>query len=69
MSKNVIEKLNEIILYKIDRNKNKIKLFGKHFIENNKDICYIIIEGEKYELKEYLFLKDIKKKETYIEIN
>ena len=44
--------LDEIkILYKIEWEKNKIKLFDKEYIENNKDKCYIIIEGKKYNLR------------------
>jgi len=33
---------------------NKIKLFDKDFINNNKDKCYIIIDNKKTELKEYI---------------
>ena len=50
-----IEQLDEIrILYKIDSRKKEIKLFDKYFIENNKDLCYIIIEEKNNDLKEYL---------------
>jgi len=50
---------NEIdIIYKFDKNINKIKLFGKIFVENNKDNCLLIIDNkilnlcEDYEIKE-----------------
>ena len=45
------------IIYKFDKNINKIKLFGKIFVENNKDNCLLIIDNkilnrEDYEIKE-----------------
>ena len=45
-------KINEIIMtYKIKENvNNKINLFGKKFVERNKDKCFIDIEGNKSEL-------------------
>ena len=52
---------NEITLkYKIIDEK-KIKLFGTKFIENNKDICYFIINNEEKELEEYYSLDENKK--------
>ena len=47
---NIIE-----IIYKISKtDKNKIKIFGSRFVENNKDKCKIIYEEKEYELKEHL---------------
>ena len=44
---------NEItIRYKVN-NKNKIKIFGKKFVNNNKDKCKIIFEKKSYDLAEY----------------
>ena len=44
---------NDIIIkYKIN-NKNKIRIFGKEFVSNNKDNCQIIYEYKKYKLSEY----------------
>ena len=64
-----IEKSDEIkIIYNINRRKLKIKLFDIHFINNNKDKCYLIIEEKKYDLIEYLLIKDIKTKGKNIEI-
>ena len=41
-------KLNKLtIIYKIDKNKDKIKLFGEDFVENNKNNSYLIIDGKK----------------------
>ena len=38
------------IIYKLN-NKKEVKLFGKYFIDNNKDNCKLIIEGNELELK------------------
>ena len=42
-------------------NKGIIKLFGKEFVMNNKDKCYILYEGKKYKLTEYFHIKSNKK--------
>ena len=52
MSKNFDE---IVIRYKI-KNKN-LKLFGKQFVNNNKDKCKLIINGKEQELKEYIYLR------------
>ena len=36
------------IIYNI--NKNEIQLFGEDFVKNNKDNCYLLIEGKKENL-------------------
>ena len=46
---------NELIIYKTE-NENKIKIFGKKFVSNNKDKCKIIYKNKKYELKEELYI-------------
>ena len=47
---------NEIsIIYNIkykDIMRDKIRIFGKNFVKNNKDKCKIIIDGKEYELME-----------------
>ena len=59
---NIKEENNEIIIrYNIKENENKIKIFGKDFIKNNKNICKIIYEDKEYELQEYFEFKNIKK--------
>ena len=65
MNKNEIN--NEMtIIYKNDE--NKIKLFDKDFINNNKDNCYLIINNEKTELKEYLEINNNKLKQIEIKL-
>ena len=42
------------IIYKSKKeNKDKIRIFGKNFVKNNKDKAKIIFNGNEYELKEY----------------
>ena len=42
------------IIYRVDEsNEDKVRIFGKKFIENNKDKCKIKYNNEIYELKEY----------------
>ena len=54
-----------IINYNIIEEK-EIKLFGKIFVENNKDNCKIIIEDKEYELIEKYKIKNIKNKSNNI---
>ena len=57
----VFERDNIIsIIYRINKDDKKIKLFGKTFVENNKNNCYIFYINEKYELTEYIRLYDYK---------
>ena len=44
------------IIYKIKPNDTRIRLFGKKFIENNKDKCKMIINGKEKNLEEYYTL-------------
>ena len=50
-NKNIINEM--IIIYKIE-NTDKIKLFGKDFINNNKKNCKIIIKNKEQDIVEYL---------------
>jgi len=45
----------------INENEDKIKIFGDKFVKNNKDNCYLLINGQQYELCEYFELKIIQK--------
>ncbi len=38
------------IIQNINKKENIIQLFGNEFFENNKDNCYLLIEGNKYNL-------------------
>ena len=47
-----------IITYKTD-GKKEIKILGKQFEENNKNICYIIYKNKEYKLSEYFKVEEI----------
>ena len=52
------------LIYKV-KNENIIRIFGKIFVENNKKICFIEVNGKKQELKEFY---PIEKPDEYFEI-
>ena len=52
------------LIYKV-KNENVIRIFGKIFVENNKKICFIEVNGKKQELKEFY---PIEKPDEYFEI-
>ena len=45
--------------YKIDSLNQKFQLFGKKFVDNNKDKCYILCNKEKLEIKEEYSVEDL----------
>ena len=48
------ENIDEIkIIYKNNK-EEKIRIFGKNFVKNNKDICKLLIKGKEYELIEFI---------------
>jgi len=47
MSEEDISKIN--IIYYI-KNKQKIRIFGPKFVENNKNICKMLIDNKEYEI-------------------
>ena len=66
MFSNDINKLK--IYYKFNKDGKPIKIFGKEFVENNKEKCKLLIEGKEYELMEYLDKKNIKEIKDQIDI-
>ena len=56
------------IKYQIKPNDNKIKIFGQDFINNNKENCKMVIEGEELEIKDLIELNDLKIKNNILEI-
>jgi len=59
---------NNIIIYKIDGNNDIVKIFGKEFVNNNKNKIKLEIEGNEYELMEYYKIQDKNKKNLEIKI-
>ena len=54
MSEKDISEIN--IIYDIN-GKSNIYIFGSKFVENNKNICKMIIDNKEYELAEYYNVK------------
>ena len=67
--KNVFQYKNFKLTYLIEKNNksNKIRIFGKEFVENNKKICRIIYGGEINELSEFIDISNSNSKD-YITI-
>ena len=56
------------IIYKIDKEKDKIKIFDEEFVNKYKDRYKIIYENKEYKLKETFDIKKIKTKNNKLEI-
>ena len=60
---------NEIdLIYNIQNNEDKINIFGKKFVANNKDICKIIYDNKEYKLKSEFECQNIKNNELKIKL-
>ena len=57
-----------IIKYNINKDDNKINIFGSDFVKNNKDNCYILIDNQKYDLCEYFKLNNNHKNNNILQI-
>ena len=61
--------LNQMtLIYSIDYNKDSIRIFGKDFVENNKNNCYLIKDGKQKELCEWLNIKKVSIENDKLEI-
>jgi len=56
------------IIYSINENDKKIKIFGKTFVENNINNCKIKIDNKEKELSEYYNIKNDKIKDIKIKL-
>ena len=54
--------------YEEEEEDDQIRLFGKKFVEWNKDKCLIIYNDEIYPLQEYFLIKDIESKNVKIKL-
>ena len=64
-----IELSNKIkIKYKKNINQSELKIFGKYFVEENKENCKIIYEYKFYELNEYLNISNCDKNLGIVEV-
>ena len=66
---NITDKINQMsIIYEIHKNMDKIRLFGNSFVKNNKNNCYLLIDGKQNELVAQLNLNDNQKSKNTLEI-
>ena len=60
---NVSNKLNKMTInVSFERGQESIQLFGKKFVENNKNNCYLLIDGQKYSLSSNIELNEKQKR-------
>jgi len=57
------------LIYKINKDENEVRIFGKKFVKINKFKCQIIINNKKKELFEFYKLNEKEKKMKSIKIN
>ena len=62
------EKDISIINIIYDINKENIKIFGKKFVKNNRNICKMIIENKEYEISEEYNIKNYNKNKLEIKL-
>ena len=65
MSENDISEIN--IIYDINENKY-IDIFGFYFVNNNKNICRMIIDNKEYEISEKYNIKNYNKNKLEIKL-
>ena len=68
INENIKNNNDNIIIYKINENEEKIRIFGKDFVKNNKNKIKLEIEGKEYELMEFYNKNNNKIKNLYIKI-
>ena len=69
MNKSIKENLNEItIIYNINFWDDRIILFGRQFVENNKEKCKIIIDNKEQEINEYYFINENEEEKDILKI-
>ena len=49
------------VIYNINKNLNKIRIFDINFVKINKNKCYLLINGQKNELSEYYIINQEQK--------
>ena len=65
MSGKDISEIN--IIYNI-KQKNKIRILGPKFVENNKNICKMIIDNKEYEITEEYYIENSKNNNNKLKI-
>ena len=52
------------MIYKIPKNQKFVKIFGIEFVNNNKNICKIVVDDKMYELQEKFDINNNNKKDN-----
>ena len=61
-----MDNINEIrIIYEFNEYSQKIRIFGDKFVENNKNICKLLINGKIEKLKTYINREEINHKNIF----
>ena len=61
--------LNQMtIIYGIKSYNDSIMIFGEEFVKNNKNNCYLLIDGQKIKLSKDIILNKIQKKQGLLKI-
>ena len=62
-------KINQMtIIYDIKKDEKDIQLFGSEFVSNNKNNCYLLIDGKKYDLCYELKLEENQKEKNELTV-
>ena len=57
------------IIYDVNQqNNNEINIFGSKFVENNKNICKMIIDNMEYEIREKYNIENYNNNKLYIKL-
>ena len=57
------------IIYDVNQqNNNEINIFGYEFVENNKNICKMIIDNMEYEIREKYNIENYNNNKLYIKL-
>ena len=56
------------IIYNIDKNQEKLKIFDDTFVKNNKNNCYLLINGKKIDLCSEININEEQKENLEIKL-
>ena len=56
------------IIYNIDKNQEKLKIFDDNFVKNNKNNCYLLINGKKIDLCSEININEEQKENLEIKL-
>ena len=69
---NIYNKMNSYnviyIKYKINKEDNKIKIFGEEFVKNNINNCTMIVDNKEYKISEWFQIKNYNKDKIIVKL-